>query len=261
MNAKTSNSSVRVFSPEAQGAGAFDGGKITEIKPIPFPREFGGSDAIGPLFYWAWASARGDGLIPMHPHQGFEIVSYALEGEIGHTDTLGTKSRVATGGAQVMQTGSGVSHQEEMFGQRTEFFQIWFEPDLREAMTRPPIYREVTDAEFPRSEQDDGVVVKSVIGGEGPIDLVADVRMVDVTIPPGGSFVFSPGDDRFLAAMTVEGGGVWNSGSDSGDAAISRRDFSVVVKTDSIAVSAGEGGLRLVAIDGPLVVNHPLHGR
>ena len=31
-----------------------------------------------------------------------------------------------------MRTGSGISHQEEMYGERTEFFQIWFEPFLDE---------------------------------------------------------------------------------------------------------------------------------
>ena len=165
---------VRLFPPDAQGQGSFDGGKITEIKPIPFPHESGGIKARGPLFYWAWATAHGDGIIGMHPHQGFEILSYALEGEIGHTDTLGTRSRVGKGGVQVMQTGSGVSHQEEMFGDRTDFFQIWFEPNLKEALSRKPTYHEYADAEFPR-ENRDGVEIKSIIGNGGPIDLVAEI--------------------------------------------------------------------------------------
>jgi redox-sensitive bicupin YhaK (pirin superfamily) len=148
-----------------------------------------------------------------------------------------------------------------MFGDRTEFFQIWFEPDLREAVTRPPTYREVTDADFPRAENDQGVEVKSVIGGDGPIDLFADVRMIDVTIPPNASFDFEVGDDRFLAAMAVEGNGAWRSETDSESLAISRRDYSVVKERGVVTASAGEEGLRLVAIDGPLQVDYPLYGR
>lgn len=259
MNESTTRVSIRVLPPSAQGTGAFDGGKITEIRPIPFPQETGGSDAIGPLFYWAWATANGDGVIPMHPHQGFEIVSYALEGEIGHSDTLGTKSRVAEGGAQVMQTGSGVSHREEMFGDRTEFFQIWFEPFLREAVTREPTYREVRDEDFPRSKGDNGVVEKTIIGEDGPIDLVADVRMVDVTVPANASHEFVLGGNRFLAAMTVEGSGAWQT--DGAPAEITRQDFSIVDASDVISVKAGEAGLRLVAVDGPRQVNYALYGR
>ena len=93
---------VRRYGADELGKGAFDGGKITEIKPIPFPHETGGSKRVGPLLYWAWATAHGDGLIGMHPHRGFEIMSYVLEGAVGHTDTGGNSSRVGAGGAQVL---------------------------------------------------------------------------------------------------------------------------------------------------------------
>ena len=61
-------------------------------------------------------------------------MSYALEGEIGHYDTLGNRSRVKAGGAQVIQAGSGISHEEETLGEFTDFFQIWFNPDLRKTL-------------------------------------------------------------------------------------------------------------------------------
>ena len=41
-------------------------------------------------------------------------MSYALEGEIGHYDTLGNRSRV--------QAGSGISHEEETVGEFNDFF-------------------------------------------------------------------------------------------------------------------------------------------
>ena len=69
----------KIYPPEAQGMGQFDGGRITEIKPIGFPHEGPTMENLGPLFYWAWASAKGYGKIALHPHQGFEIMSYALE--------------------------------------------------------------------------------------------------------------------------------------------------------------------------------------
>lgn len=126
---------LTVYPADQQGTGSFDNGRITEIKPIGFPGDKSAVSRVGPLFYWAWASSHGEAEIALHPHRGFEILSYVLAGELGHYDTLGTRSRVKTGGAQVMQTGSGISHEEKTFGPGGEFFQIWFEPNLRLALS------------------------------------------------------------------------------------------------------------------------------
>ena len=45
-------------------------------------------------------------VIGLHPHQGFEIITYVIKGKAYHRDTLGTESVVAEGGTQLMQTGS-----------------------------------------------------------------------------------------------------------------------------------------------------------
>ena len=126
-----SEARLRVYPPSEQASGSFDGGRITEIKPIGFRGEGSALTRIGPLFYWAWAESDGPATIALHPHRGFEIVSYVLNGEIGHRDTGGHEGRIRAGGVQVMQTGSGVSHEECTFEGHTEFFQIWFEPNLR----------------------------------------------------------------------------------------------------------------------------------
>lgn len=155
---------IKIYPPEVQGTGAFDGGRITETKPLGFPGEGPDVSHTGPLFYWAWATAKGYGKIGLHPHQAFEIMSYALQGEIGHYDTMGNRSRVKAGGAQVMQAGSGVSHEEETVSDHNEFFQIWFEPNLKETIRRTPTYAEFRREDFP-AEVRDGVTLKHVIGG------------------------------------------------------------------------------------------------
>lgn len=160
----------KIYPPESQADGQFDGGRITEIKPIGFPHEGPALKNIGPLFYWAWATAKGYGKIALHPHQAFEILSYALEGEIGHYDTLGNKSRVQAGGAQVMQAGSGISHEEETVGEFTDFFQIWFDPDIRKTLSCEPTYNEYKNEDFPFEEQE-GVHLKTIIGKDSPVNL------------------------------------------------------------------------------------------
>jgi redox-sensitive bicupin YhaK (pirin superfamily) len=261
MMKQTTALDINIYPPEAQGVGQFDGGRITEIKPIGFPQDGPVSPHLGPLFYWAWASAKGYGKIGLHPHQAFEIMSYALEGEIGHADTLGTKSRVKAGGAQVMQTGSGVSHEEETVGDRTEFFQIWFEPNLREAVLRPPTYREFANEDFPVAEKD-GVRIKSVLGDGAPITLVAEAAMQDVVIQPGHRYQRELGAGRTLALMVIDGNGVLIDEANQGKHYLEPRYFSVVHARERGTVSLqaeGDQALRAAIIEVPATVDYPLY--
>ena len=258
----TKHTTLQIYTPEQQGSGAFDGGKITEIKPIDFPGGTSQAKRIGPLFYWAWASANGDGVIGMHPHQAFEIISYVLEGEIGHTDSGGNKSRVAKGGAQVMQTGSGIYHQEEMFGDRTDFFQIWFEPYLRESIKKKPTYNEFHHDDFP-VRRDNGASVKTILGNDNQIILDADVKMDDVTIQPGKQYRRTLPAGNSLAAVTISGAGKWANDENGNQLSIAARDFSVIHATEDTVISAHaekNSELRLALIEVPHRVDYPLYG-
>ena len=247
--------SVRVYPPSEQGTGGFDGGRITEIKPIGFPGEGSAVTRIGPLFYWAWASANGPATIALHPHQGFEIASYVLEGELGHSDTGGHKSRVGRGAVQVMQTGSGISHEERTFD-ATEFFQIWFEPKLREALTRPPEYHEASDSELPVTESA-GVRVKSIIGGKSPIKLVVDARIEHLSLDPDVKHGIGRNKARTQAIVVVNGHFQIQNGGHS--RLVKARDFLVVDgQLDDAQLKAGSTGGEVVVVDVPTEVSYPL---
>lgn len=252
---------IKLYPPEAQGAGQFDGGRITETKPLGFPGEGPEVSNVGPLFYWAWATAEGYGKIGLHPHQAFEIMSYALEGEIGHYDTLGNKSRVKTGGAQVMQTGSGVSHEEETIGDRTEFFQIWFDPHLNKTISDTPTYREFSHEDFP-SVEEDGVTVKSVIGESSPVSLKSEAIMKDVTIASGHQFLWDLKSDRSLAVVVIDGEGVVVDEDTGRKDHINKKDFvRIHAQTEGrICFQATmDGVLRLAIIEVSATVDYPLY--
>jgi len=72
----------QIIKPQDQATGQFDGGKITEQKPIGFPGEDAVIERLGPLFYWAWAESREPAEIGLHPHQGYEIITYVLKGKL-----------------------------------------------------------------------------------------------------------------------------------------------------------------------------------
>ncbi|BAU28726.1 hypothetical protein DFP93_10538 [Aneurinibacillus soli] len=197
---------IAVYPPEQQATGAFDGGKITEQKPIGFPGEGSAVKRIGPLFYWSWAKSSNEGYITPHPHQAFEIMTYVIQGKAEHGDSLGTKSVVGTGGVQVMQTGSGVYHEERFVGPDMEGFQIWLEPYLREALKRSPTYRQYEHEDFPMKTENN-LRVKTIIGDDSPIELVADVKMWDITVNPGGRYTHTIPSGYSVAILAINGNG------------------------------------------------------
>ena len=71
----------------------------------------------------------GGGFLP-HSHANMEIITYVLDGELEHKDSLGNGSIIRVGDVQIMSAGLGITH-SEFNHSRTKpvhFLQIWIKP-------------------------------------------------------------------------------------------------------------------------------------
>lgn len=251
---------VQIIKPRDQANGEFDGGKIKEQKPIGFSGEGSLIDRLGPLFYWAWGKSQGSAEIGLHPHQGFEIITYVIEGKAYHRDTLGTESVLTAGGAQLMQTGSGVYHAEAL-KEPTEAFQIWFEPHLSQAVKRTPAYLQYNSEDFSVIDKA-GVTIKTILGNDSPMKIVTDGQMWDIRIPKGTVYTHSLAPNRTLAGLAIRGDGALTADTNE-PAHFAHKDFVIVQSGQGgeAAIQALDKDLRIFLIEVPTEVDYPLYNK
>jgi len=152
---------------------------------------------------------------PTHPHRGIETVTYMLEGNVRHRDSLGNTGVIGPGDVQWMTSGRGILHEEmprrgpsgTIYG-----FQLWVNLPAAQKMSAPR-YQEVNAASIPAVEVD-GVSVRVVAGEyagvKGPVtEIAAQPLYMDVTLEAGSEFDLPVPAGHFALAYVFEGEGLF----------------------------------------------------
>ncbi|WP_426034597.1 pirin family protein [Cypionkella sp. TWP1-2-1b2] len=252
--------------PHIEGAGvhlhrAFGFGDPTQFDPFLLFDDFRGET---PRDYMAG--------FPWHPHRGIETITYVLAGAVDHGDSLGNRGTLKGGDVQWMTAGSGILHQEMPKGNASgqmHGFQLWANLPKALKMT-PPRYQDVKSNEIPEIMDDDGSIVKVIVGSfwgkTGPVDgIAADPQYLDVYVPPEKKKTFKIDTRRHAFAYIFEGAGKFADSSNPRGVLLEKeykgeelniRDLSgnrtliEFGKGDEITVQAGPNGIRFLLVSG-----------
>jgi len=109
-----------------------------------------------------------------HPHNNMEIISYVLEGELEHKDSMGNGSIIKPGDVQRMTAGTGITHSEHNPSENdaVHFLQIWILPDEQNVK---PGYEQKHFSE--KDKRGKFLLVASKEGRDGSVGLHQDVDM------------------------------------------------------------------------------------
>ena len=109
-----------------------------------------------------------------HPHLDMEIITYILEGNLQHQDSMGNSSNIRPGEVQRMSAGTGVTHSEfnSSPSDAVRLLQIWILPGT---LGLKPSYEQKSFAAA--AKQDQLCLVASPTGAGNSVTLHTDVSL------------------------------------------------------------------------------------
>jgi redox-sensitive bicupin YhaK (pirin superfamily) len=187
-----------------------DGFTVARVLPAPNRRHVGPFlffDHMGPVDI-----PPGKALdVRPHPHINLATVTYLLEGEIEHRDSLGTSETIRPGAINWMTAGRGIVHSERTpqalrhKGSRLHGLQLWVALP-REFEEVEPSFRHYDATELPRVDVNRVrlvVLAGSAYGVTSPIVTHSAVLFVEAHLPPGSSLTLPQAAE--LGAYVIDG--------------------------------------------------------
>jgi redox-sensitive bicupin YhaK (pirin superfamily) len=147
-----------------------------------------------------------------HPHIGLSTVSYVLEGEVMHKDSLGSVQRIGPGAINWMTSGRGIVHSERTpedmrgRGAKLHMIQLWVALPRAHEETDPGFWHhpEPTLPEVRIGDAQVRVLAGSAYGATSPVQALSSLFYCEVFLPAGASLAL-PDEHAERAAYLLEG--------------------------------------------------------
>ncbi len=153
--------------------------------------------------------------VGVHPHRGFETVTFAFQGSVAHHDSSGGGGVIGPGDVQWMTAASGILHKEyheENYSRRGgpfQMVQLWVNLPRAHKMD-PPRYQPILAADMGVATLPDGAGLVRVVAGEyrgvrGPAETFSPINIYDARLSQGGSVEFSFPARQTAALLVMQG--------------------------------------------------------
>lgn len=194
---------------------------------------------------------------PLHPHCGFDTLTYVLAGLVRHRDHLGRRSDLHSGDLQHMSAGSGILHAKTPVAVAGALrgFQIWINVAHARKRQRPHV-SDIAAIDIPELLLSGGRAVRVLAGSvhiEGHAVTGAltpstgDLLFLDIELPPLSHLRQDlRADDQAL--LYIYDGSV---GVDDGQAPLHASETGVLSPGAELQMTAGEAGARMLLLAAP----------
>lgn len=190
---------------------------------------------------------------PWHPHRGIETVTYVLDGDVRHRDSIGNEGVITQGDIQWMTAGSGIIHEEMPEGtEGLQGFQLWVNLP-REHKMMAPRYQEVKRGAIPEASLGKHargkIIAGSAAGIIGPVeDIMAGPLYLDIVLDPGKKLVLPVRDGDTVFLYVIDGA----LGVGSDDAIRHGKGLILLFDRDgdTVVMHAGGNGARFLLVSG-----------
>lgn len=137
----------------------------------------------------------------VHPHRNMEIISYVVNGELTHGDSMGNKNTISRGHAQYMSAGTGVFHSEHNLGKdQLRLLQIWILPDKKGYNPSYGDYKFNWNDRFNK-----WLHIASDKNGSAPIKINQDINIYALELEKGKEIDFKVNEGRQAYLVQIEG--------------------------------------------------------
>ena len=138
---------------------------------------------------------------PTHGHRDMEIITYVIDGELSHRDSMGNGETIRPHEVQRMTAGTGVLHSEYSSPtDRTHLLQIWILPEKENLQ---PGYEQKVFA--PEEKQGKLRLVASKGGDDGSVHINQDVRLYASILSKDEEVTHMIADDRHAWVQLISG--------------------------------------------------------